>query len=70
MERNGVDFSVVLPIVTRPAHTNSLLHFDGALQTIPGLIPFGSVHPLSGDVKGDIRAIKRLGLRGVKFRCV
>ncbi len=67
MERNGVDFSVVLPIVTRPAQTKSILHFAGELQKIPGLIPFGSVHPLSEDVKGDIRAIKRLGLRGVKF---
>ena len=45
MERNGVDFSVVLPIVTRPSQTKSILHFAGELQKIPGLIPFGSVHP-------------------------
>ena len=67
MEKNAVDFSVVLPIVTRPAQTKSILHFAGELQKIPGLIPFGSVHPLSEDVKGDIRTIKRMGLRGVKF---
>ena len=67
MERNAIDHSVVLPIATKPSQRASILRFAVEIDKLPNITSFGSVHPDSDDVKGDIRRIKEAGLKGIKL---
>lgn len=72
METAGVDVSVVLPVVTKPEQFHTINKFAAQLnekyrnrQT--RLWSFGGIHPDSPDYKGELRAIKDLGLLGIKL---
>lgn len=62
----GVDLSIALPIVTNPRQFRSINEFAARYQEKP-VISFGSIHPESGDYKGELRQIKELGLKGIKL---
>ena len=66
MQRDGVDLSVLLPIVTNPAsqsHTNDHAIASGGR----GIIAFGSVHPDAPDALDELERLKALGVKGLKF---
>lgn len=72
MEEAGVDVSVVLPVVTKPEQFHTINRFaaqlnEKYLDKQTRLWSFGGIHPDSPDYKGELRAIKELGLLGVKL---
>lgn len=69
MEKNNVDLSVILPVVTKPSQFESVNQFAAEVnQKYKGqLIPFGGIHPDSEDYKAELDRIKELGLPGIKL---
>lgn len=67
MKESGVDYSIVLPIVTRPAQFESINAYAEKITKEPGIISFGGVHPKAEDVTGEIDRIVELGLKGIKL---
>ena len=65
-ENAGLHASVILPVVTKPSQTGSILKFAEQFQEAP-LISFGGVHPESADYKEELKDIARAGLKGVKL---
>lgn len=64
---NGVDFSVVLNIATNAHQQKKVNDFAISLKNIPGIIPFGSVHPESPDALDELERLKENGIKGVKL---
>lgn len=67
MEEAGVDYSVVLPVVTNPSHFKSVNRFAGEVNGRKGIISFGGIHPDSTDYKEELKEIQRMGLKGIKL---
>ena len=67
MERNGVDLSVILPVVTKPSQFESINKYAAYVNETYGdkLLSFGGIH--SEDYKAELDEIKRLGLKGIKL---
>ena len=65
-EESGVDISIALPIVTKPKQFESINLFASKYQE-GNIISFGSIHPDSDDYKWQLKFIKELGLKGIKF---
>lgn len=63
---SGVDLSVALPIVTKPAQFQSINTFASRYQDKP-VLSFGSIHPDSADYRAELRQIKDMGLKGIKL---
>lgn len=66
MERAGVDYSVVLSIATKLSQTKKVNDWTAAIQD-DSIIGFGSIHPDYEKWKDEIRRIKDLGIKGIKF---
>jgi len=69
MEKNKVDLSVILPVVTKPSQFESVNLFAAEVnEKYKGkLISFGGIHPDSMDYKTELNRIKELGLPGIKL---
>lgn len=69
MEKNQVDLSVILPVVTKPSQFESVNQFAAEVnEKYKGrLISFGGIHPDSEDYRAEVDRIKELGLPGVKL---
>lgn len=69
MEKAQVDISVILPVVTKPSQFDSINEFAVSVnEKYRGkLISFGGIHPDSEDYKAELKAIKDMGLKGVKI---
>ncbi len=65
-KESGVDLSVALPVVTAPRQFASVNQFAAEHQC-ENILSFGGIHPDSEDYKGELRYIKELGLKGIKF---
>jgi len=66
MRRAGVSRSVVLSIATKPSQTEKINDWSAAVQD-DDIIAFGSIHPDYGNWKDELKRIKGLGLKGIKF---
>ncbi len=66
MEMGGVDYSVVLPVVTRPRQFDSINSFAAAHNS-GKLIYFGGIHPECDELEEKVDRIAELGLRGIKL---
>ncbi len=66
MRENGIDFSVVLPVVTKPSQFESVNLYASEINGKDGIISFGGIFPESENVYEKLSYIKSLGLRGVK----
>lgn len=67
MKQAGIDRSLILPIATKPSQTPSINRFAVELNGKDGLYSFGSVHPLYGDWRGELKRIRQAGLKGIKL---
>lgn len=67
MKQAGVDYSVILPVVTRPQQFESVNDFAASITGKDGIISFGGVHPKAEDYKDEINKIIELGLKGIKL---
>ena len=68
-KRAGVKLSVVLPVVTHPSSTRKINEFAQKVNETSkdtGLFSFGGIHPDSTDIRGELKEIFELGLKGVK----
>ena len=63
----GIDISVTLPVITDPAQFESANRFAASLCSRPYICAFGAIHPDCDDIKGKLRFIKELGLKGIKI---
>ncbi len=66
MNENGIDISVVQPVITRQSQFNTLNNFARDLQN-ERIISFGGLFPHTDDYKRDIDYIVSLGLKGIKL---
>lgn len=72
-EAVGASGFCILPIATKPSQTRSINRFAASLNGTRGgdqsmrVVSFGSIHPASEDVKGELDELCALGLKGVKL---
>ncbi len=68
-DADGVDRFLVQSVATTPHQVQGINNFIAKEVEEKGgrLIGFGALHPESGDIRGDVRHLKELGLRGVKL---
>ena len=68
MKEAGVDYSVVLPVVTSPSQFDSINRFAAEInKTYKNIISFGGIHPLCDDIDGKMKFLKENGFKGVKI---
>lgn len=69
MDKAGIDISVVMPIVTKPAQTGHINEFAADLTSGSGgrLISFGSVHPSDPDAPEKVDKLAASGFCGIKL---
>lgn len=73
MKEAGVDYSVLLPVVTKPAQANSInsIAYEINKNTQKtGLISFGGIHPDNEDYKQIIKELAQKGFKGIKLHPV
>ncbi len=73
MREAGVDYSVLLPVVTRTGQQEDINR--AAIETNrhsaqTGLISFGGIHPENGDYREILRRLSENGVKGVKIHPV
>lgn len=66
METNGITCSVLFNIATKPSQTEKINNWAAQIQD-DSIISFGSIHPLYEDWENELRRIRELGLKGIKF---
>jgi len=66
MEANRITGSVIFNIATKPSQTVKINNWAAQIQD-ESIISFGSIHPLYEDWKNELKRIKGLGLKGIKF---
>lgn len=73
MEEAGVDYSVLLPVVTRPAQQKDInraaIEMNRHSQET-GLISFGGIHPENEDYREILRTLSENGVKGIKIHPV
>ena len=67
MEQAGVDYSVILPVVTKPEQFDNVTAFAEEVNAKENLFSFGGIHPKDVYYKRHLRSIKDKGLPGVKL---
>lgn len=72
MEDSGVALCVIQPVVTRPEQFSTVNMFAAKLNEryqgkSPGLLSFGGIHPETLQYRQEIRAIRDMGLKGIKL---
>ena len=67
MARNGIDYSVVMPIATNLHQSESINRFAKIVNETEGLLSFGSLHPMQDDWESVLYDIKEKGLKGIKL---
>ncbi len=70
MEKSGVNMSVVLPVVTNPAHittVNKVAYETNEVFSETGIWSFGGIHPENDNYEAELKAIADYGLKGIKL---
>lgn len=66
MKANDITCSVLYNIATKPSQTGKVNIWAAQVQ-YGNIISFGSIHPLYENWKSELKRIKELGLKGIKF---
>lgn len=67
MNESGVDYSVILPVVTKPSQFHTVNEYASSINGQDGIISFGGIHPASDDYKKELDQIHAYGLPGIKL---
>ncbi len=68
MTAAGIDWSVVLPVVTKPSQFDSIQRFAAEINAQNNrLISFGGIHPDNDAIEEKLDTMVALGLKGVKL---
>ncbi len=73
MEEAGIDYSVLLPVVTKPDQQediNRIAMEQNAVFRKTGLLSFGGVHPDNENFRSILRSLAQNGVRGIKLHPV
>ena len=70
MQAAGVDFGVVLPVVTNPVKTGSINAYSAARNGKDGIYHLGGMHPDTPDPANGMKTAAALGLKGIKIHPV
>lgn len=66
-QKSGVNYSVVLPVVTNPTKSTSINNVSIAHTQGDGLIYFGGIHPDTPDWHEELGRIAEAGIKGIKL---
>lgn len=66
MAQCGVDYSVVLPVATKPSQ-QTIINDWAAAEQGNGLFFFGTVHPDATDIEQEVERVAAMGLYGIKL---
>jgi len=66
MKIAGIDKSVILSIASKPSQTEKINSWSSEIQS-DEIVAFGSIHPDYVGWKEELKRIKQLGLKGIKF---
>ena len=67
MKENNIDYTVLLPVVTKPSQFESLNSYAKKYHGKDGMIYFGGIHPKSENVKEELSILKSFGFPGIKL---
>lgn len=67
MKESGIDYSVILPVVTKPEQFESVNKYAASITGKDGILSFGGIHPKSEQMEEKIDYICELGLKGIKL---
>lgn len=67
MQECSVDVSVLLPVVTNPAHATTVNRVAAENNVKPGLISFGGLHPDNENYAEILKDLKANGIKGIKI---
>lgn len=67
MEQCGVDYSVVLPVMTKPGQFETVNTFAKAINQKDGILSLGGIHPENDNITDKLEYIKNSGLKGIKL---
>lgn len=67
MQEDEIDYSVVLPVVTKPSQFDSINQYAASINNTDGILSFGGIHPENDKITDKLSYIKELGLRGIKL---
>lgn len=67
MQKSGITYSLVLPVVTKPSQFQSVNSYAAEINGKDGILSFGGIHPLTENYKEELNEIKTLGLKGIKL---
>lgn len=70
MYRAGIDYSVVLPVVTNPLKTSGINDTSIELTGKDGLVYFGGIHPDTPNALVELKRIADAGIKGIKIHPV
>jgi len=69
MDAAGIGRSVIASIATSPKQAAPIVEWSCSIAS-ERIVPFGSVHPESEDMRGDVTRIADAGLRGIKLHAL
>lgn len=67
MKEGAIDYSVVLPVATKPAQFDSINQFASDINHTGSILSFGGIHPDNDNIAERLAYIKSLGLKGIKL---
>jgi len=67
MKDNNINYSVLLPVVTKPSQFDTINSNAAKINNTDGIISFGGIHPDNEDIDQKLQYIKDLGLKGIKL---
>lgn len=73
MKQQGIDYSVIVPIVTNPSQLNTINNTAIEINekyADKGIISFGSLHPDNEDYNSIIKSLAANGIKGIKLHPV
>lgn len=71
MDEAGIDYSVILPVVTKPSQSRNINETACKLnETEDRLVSFAGIHPDNEDYKEILDEASKMGLQGVKLHPV
>ena len=69
MLRDGIDYSVILPVATKPTQVEKMNDIAFSQNREKGLFSFGAMHPDYENRRAEFRRIRENGLAGIKLHC-
>lgn len=67
MKNDNIDYSVVLPVATKPSQFDSINRYAASINNTDGILSFGGIHPENDNISKRLEYIKTLGLKGIKL---